>query len=90
MVTIGAICVSAKNTRVVGIAAGIQLTKSETFPNPVELKLRGEESSIQKLFEVAKRSELSFEVMPFNEEHRKTLATEQNLQEFLSRTLNTV
>lgn len=82
-VTIGVRCVSAKDTRVVGVVTGIQLMESEIFPNRVALKLRGEKSSIQKLFEAAKRSELCFEVMPFNEEHRKILAAQQDLLEFL-------
>jgi hypothetical protein len=82
-ITVGVRCVTEGHTRIVGLATGVELVATRTFKNRVEMMLRGDVDSIKKIETAAKRSEFWFEIMPFKEEHRKTLSDDVDFQEFL-------
>ena len=82
-ITIGVRCVTDGKTRIVGVATGVELVAIRPFDNRVEMMLRADVESINKIATAAKISEFWFEIMPFAEEHRKTLADDVDFQEFL-------
>ncbi len=82
-ITVGVRCISDDGTRVVGIATGVELVAIRSFDNRVEMMLRADVSSINKIEAAAKISEFWFEIMPFEEEQRKTLTNDFELKEFL-------
>ena len=82
-ITIGVRCVTDGETRVVGVATGVELVATRTFENRVEMMLRADIESMNKIAIAANISEFWFEIIPFAEEHRKTLADDVDFQEFL-------
>lgn len=82
-ITVGVRCVTDGETRIVGVATGVELVAIRPFENRVEMMLRADVKSINKIETAAKISEFWFEIMPFEEEHRKTLKDDVDFQEFL-------
>lgn len=82
-ITVGVRCVSDNGTRVVGIATDVELVAIRPFDNRVEMMLRADVKSIDKIKAAAEISEFWFEIMPFEEEHRKTLKNDVEIAEFL-------
>ncbi|MEO8268734.1 MAG: hypothetical protein ABI557_03375 [Aureliella sp.] len=82
-VTVGVRCITDGETRVMGVATGVELVAIRPFENRVEMMLRADVNSIEKIETAAKISEFWFEIMPFEEEHRKTLNDAPDFREFL-------
>ncbi len=83
-ITVGVRCVTDSETRIVGVATGVELVAVRPFENRVEMMLRADVETINKIETAAKISEFWFEIMPFEEKHRETLKNDVDFQEFLN------
>jgi len=84
-ITVKVQCESDNKTRVIGIATDVELVATKTYDNRWEMMLRSSRENIAKIRSAAKLSEYWFTVTPFIEKHRKLVAEEPEINEFLGK-----